>query len=165
MSVSACIMFFLFFAWSFMGMPIGHAMIASAIVYLFMTHQDLGLVASQSLNGLYGSFVLLAVPLFILAAEIMNAGKMTDRLFGFANVLSDLGLPQGALALALVGFNLGVEAGQLAIVALFLPCAFLLRETLFYRRFLVTGGSAAIAMVAALWLVERALDLRFLPVH
>jgi hypothetical protein len=85
--------------------------------------------------------------------------------FGFANVLSDLGLPQGALALALVGFNLGVEAGQLAIVAVFLPCAYLLRETLFYRRFLVTGGSAAIAMVAALWLVERALDLRFLPVH
>ena len=80
--------------------------------------------------------------------------------FGFANVLSDLGLPRDALALALVGFNLGVEAGQLAIVAVFLPCAYLLRETLFYRRFLVTGGSAA-----ALWLVERALDLRFLPVH
>ncbi len=85
--------------------------------------------------------------------------------FGFANALSDLGLPHGALALALVGFNLGVEAGQLAIVAAFLPCAYLLRETLFYRRFLLTGGSAAIATVAALWLLERALDLRFLPVH
>jgi tripartite ATP-independent transporter DctM subunit len=87
MSVAAWVMFTLFFVWSFMGMPIGHAMIASGIVYLFMTNQDLGLVASQSLNGLYGSFVLLAVPLFILAAEIMNASKMTDRLFGFANVL------------------------------------------------------------------------------
>ena len=80
-------MFGLFFVWSFLGMPIGHAMLASAIVYLFMTGQDIGLVASQSLNGLYGSFVLLAVPLFILAAEIMNAAQMTDKLFGFANLL------------------------------------------------------------------------------
>ena len=47
MSVAAWIMFILFFAWSFMGMPIGHAMIASGIVYLFMTNQDIGLVASQ----------------------------------------------------------------------------------------------------------------------
>ena len=96
MSVAAWVMFVLFFVWSFMGMPIGHAMIASGIVYLFMTNQDLGLVASQSLNGLYGSFVLLAVPLFILAAEIMNASKMTDRLFGFANVL--VGRLKGGLA-------------------------------------------------------------------
>ena len=96
MSVAAWIMFILFFVWSFMGMPIGHAMIASAIAYLFMTHQDLGLVASQSLNGLYGSFVLLAVPLFILAAEIMNAGQMTDRLFAFANIL--VGHRKGGLA-------------------------------------------------------------------
>lgn len=96
MSVAAWIMFILFFVWSFMGMPIGHAMIASGIVYLFMTQQDLGLVASQSLNGLYGSFVLLAVPLFILAAEIMNAGQMTDRLFAFANIL--VGHRKGGLA-------------------------------------------------------------------
>ena len=96
MSVAAWVMFVLFFVWSFMGMPIGHAMIASGIVYLFMTNQDLGLVASQSLNGLYGSFVLLAVPLFILAAEIMNASKMTDKLFGFANVL--VGRFKGGLA-------------------------------------------------------------------
>ena len=96
MSFAAWIMFILFFVWSFMGMPIGHAMMASGIVYLFMTQQDLGLVASQSLNGLYGSFVLLAVPLFILAAEIMNAGKMTDRLFAFANIL--VGHRKGGLA-------------------------------------------------------------------
>ena len=75
MSISAYIMFGLFFAWSFLGMPIGHAMLASAIVYLFLTGQDIGLVASQSLNGLYGSFVLMAVPLFIFSAEIMNAGQ------------------------------------------------------------------------------------------
>ena len=77
-------------------MPIGHAMLAAAIVYLFMTGQDIGLVASQSLNGLYGSFVLMAVPLFIFSAEIMNASKITDRLFGFANLL--VGRLRGGLA-------------------------------------------------------------------
>lgn len=79
--------------------------------------------------------------------------------FGFASVLADLGLPQGALLLSLVGFNLGVELGQLAIVAVFLPLAWWLRKGLFYRRVIMLGGSAAIALVAAVWLLERALDL------
>ena len=47
--------------------------------------------------------------------------------FGFASVLTDLGLPQDSLLLALVAFNLGVELGQLAIVAVFLPIAYALR--------------------------------------
>jgi hypothetical protein len=79
--------------------------------------------------------------------------------FGFASVLRDLGLPTDSLALSLAGFNLGVELGQLAIVAVFLPAAFLVRRTPAYRRVLVTGGSVAIATLAALWLVERAFDL------
>jgi hypothetical protein len=79
--------------------------------------------------------------------------------FGFASVLADLGLPQGALALALVGFNLGVEIGQLAIVAAFLPVAFLLRATLFYRVGVLRFGSLAVALVAAWWFVQRAFDL------
>ncbi|MBC7500380.1 MAG: HupE/UreJ family protein [Herminiimonas sp.] len=83
--------------------------------------------------------------------------------FGFASVLSDLGLPQNALVLALVGFNVGVEAGQLAIVAAFLPVAFLLRHTLLYRRFVLIGGSVVIAILATVWLVERAFDLKVLP--
>ncbi len=79
--------------------------------------------------------------------------------FGFASVLADLGLPQGALALALVGFNVGVELGQLAIVAAFLPLAFWLRGTAFYRVGIVTLGSLAIAALAAWWFVQRAFDL------
>lgn len=82
--------------------------------------------------------------------------------FGFASVLADLGLPQGALALSLLGFNVGVELGQLAIVAVFLPFAFLTRRTWFYRQ-LTSTGSALIALVAAVWLVERAFDLKVLP--
>jgi len=79
--------------------------------------------------------------------------------FGFAGALHDLGLPAGSLALSLAGFNLGVEAGQLAIVSLFLPLAFALRSTWTYRRLVLGGGSAAIAAVATVWLVERAFDV------
>ncbi len=83
--------------------------------------------------------------------------------FGFASVLADLGLPQGALALSLAGFNIGVELGQLAIVAVFLPFAWLTRRTWFYRQ-LMTTGSVAIAVIAAVWLVERTFDLKLVPV-
>jgi hypothetical protein len=79
--------------------------------------------------------------------------------FGFASVLADLGLPQGALVLALVGFNLGVEVGQLAIVAVFLPVAFALRRTRFYRLGVLKIGSLAVAALASWWLVQRMFDL------
>jgi hypothetical protein len=82
--------------------------------------------------------------------------------FGFANVLSDLGLAPGTLSVALFGFNAGVEVGQLAIVAIFLPLAYWMRETLFYRRVVVGGGSAMVAALGAVWLLERALGLQLL---
>ncbi len=83
--------------------------------------------------------------------------------FGFASVLTDLGLPQGSLLLALVAFNLGVELGQLAIVAVFLPIAYALCETAFYRRFIMTGGSLIVATIAAIWLAERLFNISLLP--
>jgi hypothetical protein len=78
--------------------------------------------------------------------------------FGFASALKDAGLAQGALVVPLVGFNAGVEIGQLCIVALVLPLAWLLRGTRTYRG-AFAGGSLAIAAVAGLWLVQRAFDL------
>jgi hypothetical protein len=78
---------------------------------------------------------------------------------GFAGVLAGLGLPGSSLALGLFGFNAGVEIGQLALVAAFLPLAFLLRSTRLYR-WIVSGGSALIVAVAMLWLVERAFDMK-----
>jgi hypothetical protein len=82
--------------------------------------------------------------------------------FGFATVLADLGLPRDALAIALVGFNVGVEIGQLAIVLVFLPLAYALRRTGVYRRALMTGGSLLIATLAGVWLVERAFNVKLL---
>ncbi len=82
---------------------------------------------------------------------------------GFASVLSDLGLPRSALVQALLGFNLGVEAGQLTLVLAFLPFIFSLRRTSFYRRVILQGGSIGLAIIATAWLVERAFNLGFMP--
>jgi hypothetical protein len=79
--------------------------------------------------------------------------------FGFASVLADLGLPQNALVTALIGFNVGVELGQLAIVAVFLPLAFWLRATKFYQVGVFKWGSVLIALMALYWFVQRAFDL------
>jgi C4-dicarboxylate transporter DctM subunit len=70
-----------------LGLPIGHAMIVSSILYLLLAGLDLGTAAEQLLNGLFNSYVLLAVPLFILAADLMNIGSLTDRLLQFCLVL------------------------------------------------------------------------------
>lgn len=82
--------------------------------------------------------------------------------FGFASVLTDLGLPRDALLSSLLGFNVGVELGQLTIVAVFLPLAFALRGTRFYSRVVFAGGSVAVALLAAVWLIERVLDISLL---
>jgi C4-dicarboxylate transporter DctM subunit len=83
-------------ALSLIGLPIGHAMIAATILYLFLAGQDMGLAAEQLLNGLYNSYVLLAVPLFLFAAELMSIGSMSDRLLRFCNAL--VGRFRGGLA-------------------------------------------------------------------
>jgi hypothetical protein len=83
--------------------------------------------------------------------------------FGFANVLAELGLRRGILAVALVGFNVGVELGQMVIVAAFLPLAFGLRRSWFYQTVTFKFGSAGVVAIATIWLVERGLDLRLAP--
>jgi HupE / UreJ protein len=78
---------------------------------------------------------------------------------GFANVLIELGLPANALAVSLVGFNLGVEAGQLVIVAAVLPLAYRFRRSWVYPRFVLGAGSACIVAIALIWLIERGFNL------
>lgn len=83
-------------ALSLLGLPIGHAMIAGSIFYLLLAGQDLSIAAEQLLNGMYTNYVILAVPLFILAAELMNIGSMTERLLRFCDAL--VGRFRGGLA-------------------------------------------------------------------
>ncbi|WP_137177005.1 TRAP transporter large permease [Roseomonas sp. AR75] len=74
-------------ALALLGLPIGLAMICGSILYLAASGQDMSIAAEQLLNGLNGSYILLAVPLFIFSAGLMNAGTMTDRLLRFCNML------------------------------------------------------------------------------
>ncbi|SOC48221.1 tripartite ATP-independent transporter DctM subunit [Rhizobium subbaraonis] len=83
-------------ALAFMGLPIGLSMISGSILYLWLVGADMGIAAEQFLNGMYSNYVILAVPLFILAAEFMNVGSMTERLLNFCNVL--VGRFRGGLA-------------------------------------------------------------------
>ena len=67
--------------------PIAYAMFSGSIVYLWVSGQDVGLVVDQTMNTLSGLYVLLAVPMFILAANVMNATTISDRLWAAADGL------------------------------------------------------------------------------
>jgi C4-dicarboxylate transporter DctM subunit len=83
-------------ALSLLGLPIGHAMIAGSLLYFWVRGIDMGTAAEQLLNGMYTSYLLLAIPLFILAAEFMNSGSIMDRLLRFCNAI--VGRWRGGLA-------------------------------------------------------------------
>lgn len=79
--------------------------------------------------------------------------------FGFAAVLADLGLQKGTLMVALIGFNVGVEIGQVVILSVFVPLAYAMRQSWFYKHVIFYGGSTVIALIASAWFAERAFNL------
>lgn len=140
--------------------------LAHSITLTLATLQVISLPSRWVEASIAASVVIAALnnifPLFRERRWLMAFGFGLIHGFGFASVLSDLGLPQGALVLALVGFNLGVEAGQLAIVSAFLPLAYALRRTWLYQRLVLLAGSLLIALLAGIWLAERVLDFKIL---
>lgn len=127
-------------------------------------------LAALGVVGVPSRLVESGIALSVLLAALNNVWPQVTRRawmlafffglvhgFGFASVLNDLGLPRDALAISLAGFNIGVEIGQLAVVLALVPLIFLLRERRFYRPLVLVGGSGAIAVVAALWFLQRAL--------
>ena len=78
------------------GMPIGPASIVVGMGYLGLTGQDIGVTGDKILNGLFTKFLLLAVPLFIFTANVMDAGTISSRLLGFCNLM--VGRFRGGLA-------------------------------------------------------------------
>ncbi|CAA6818370.1 MAG: putative membrane protein, partial [uncultured Sulfurovum sp.] len=110
------------------------------------------------------SFIAFSV---ILAAINNLTGTIEKRLWvlvfvfglihgmGFASVLLDLELDQSALAISLLGFNIGVELGQIAIVSLLVPLIFFLRKAKWYVPFVLYFGSFLIVLVSAVWLYDR----------
>ena len=81
---------------SLFGLPMGLSMICASILYLLLRGQDMGIVAEQFLNGMYSNYIMLAVPLFILAAEIMNSGTLSERLLRWCDAV--VGRFRGGLA-------------------------------------------------------------------
>jgi HupE / UreJ protein len=112
-------------------------------------------VVFAALNNIY--------PLVLTRRWVVAFGFGLIHGFGFASALSDLNLPQDMLLLALVGFNVGVEMGQLAIVVVFMPLAYAIRGNWLYRRLLLVGGSLLVALVASVWLAERVFNLKIIP--
>ena len=132
-------------------------------------------LAALGLVSLPSRLVESAIALSVVLAAANNLWPVVERRrwlvafgfglihgFGFASVLAELGLPADALVLSLLGFNAGVELGQLAIVAGFLPVAFWLRNTRLYLHGVFVLGSWLTMLVALVWLVERALDLKLM---
>ena len=87
MSIELALCLITLFGLAGIGTPIGYSIIVASLVYLGIAGMDLALSGEKILQGLYKSFVLLAVPLFIVAANIMNAGSISDRLLKFCVAL------------------------------------------------------------------------------
>jgi C4-dicarboxylate transporter, DctM subunit len=77
----------LIIVFSLSGLPIGLSMLGASIVYLLASGQDMALASEQIMQGLTNSYTLLAIPLFILASELMNLGSLSDRLLAWCNAL------------------------------------------------------------------------------
>lgn len=140
--------------------------LAHSITLTLATLQIISLPSRWVESAIAGSVVIAALnnlfPLFQGRRWMAAFAFGLIHGFGFASVLADLGLPQSTLLLALVGFNVGVEIGQLTIVGLFLPLAYLLRKTWFYRRLILSGGSMVIVVIATVWLIERTFNLKLI---
>jgi tripartite ATP-independent transporter DctM subunit len=104
MSLGLTVLMGVFLGLAILGTPVGLAMLAAGFAYLFATHQDIGLAVDQTMNSLYNSYVLIAVPLFILVANTMNAGGVIDRLLDFGSAV--VGRYRGGLAHVNVVANL-----------------------------------------------------------
>ena len=104
MSSGLWVLVAIFLGTAALGAPVGQCMIAAGIGYFLATHQDVGLVVDQTMNGLYNSYLLLAVPLFIFVANVMNASGVIERLLTFAEAM--VGRFRGGLAHVNVVANL-----------------------------------------------------------
>ncbi|ANO53359.1 HupE/UreJ family protein [Woeseia oceani] len=135
-----------------------------------ITHSLTLSLAAMKLVSLPPRFVEIAIAVSVLLAALHNFLPRTTGVrnawlasgfgllhgFGFANFLGESIAGAAPIVRTLVGFNIGVELGQLAIVAVFLPFAFWLRDTRFYRFGLLYGGSGAVCIVSLFWIWGRA---------
>jgi hypothetical protein len=131
-----------------------------------LAHSITLVISAVGLVSLPSRFVETAIALSVVAAALNNILRTIDARwavafalgllhgFGFSSVLIDLGLPSHELIGALLGFNLGVELGQAAIVVALLPVLFWIRRTVAYQA-LLWAGSGSVAIIATMWSYQR----------
>jgi len=149
--------------------PVGIAVEVVKVVTAFTVAHSITLaLAVLGVVTLPALWVEAAIAASIVAAALANLHPRARRLgwmlafgfglvhgFGFAGVLDGLGLPAAALALALLGFNVGVELGQIAVVVAVLPLLLGAARLPLYRPVVLPAGSLAAAAMGAVWLLER----------
>ncbi|MBL0423047.1 TRAP transporter large permease [Ramlibacter sp. AW1] len=86
MSIAFAILLAVFAAGALLRVPLAISMLAAGMAYLLASGQDVGLAADQVMNSMYRSYIMLAIPMFILAANVMNAGTISERLWAAADV-------------------------------------------------------------------------------
>lgn len=155
--------------WIPVGTLRGALLSVLAVVTAFTVSHSITLtLAALGMVGVPSRLVESGIALSVLLAALNNIWPQVTRRawllafgfglvhgFGFASVLADLGLPRGSLALALAGFNIGVEIGQLSVVLLVVPLIFLCRTRTFYRPAILVGGSSVVALIASVWFFGR----------
>ncbi|MBA3542232.1 MAG: HupE/UreJ family protein [Deltaproteobacteria bacterium] len=131
-----------------------------------LAHSITLVISTVGLVQLPSRFVETAIALSVVAVAVNNLVRVFDARwavafalgllhgFGFSSVLLDLGLPSGELIGSLLGFNLGVEVGQMAIVIVLLPILYVIRRTLAYQ-VLLWAGSGLVALIGLMWTYER----------
>jgi hypothetical protein len=131
-----------------------------------LAHSITLVISAVGLLQLPSRLVETSIAISVVAAALNNLVRVIDARwavafalgllhgFGFSSVLIDLGLPSDQLIASLLGFNAGVEIGQLAIVVALLPALYWLRHTLAYRA-LLYGGSGVAAVIATMWTFQR----------
>jgi hypothetical protein len=131
-----------------------------------LAHSITLVISTVGLFTLPSRFVETAIALSVVLAALNNLVRIVDARWavafalgllhglGFSSVLVDMGLPSHELVGTLLGFNLGVELGQAAIVVAVLPLLYGIRKTLAYRA-LLFGGSGAVAVLATIWTYQR----------
>ena len=102
-------------------------------------------------------------PLLTRGRWLLAGGFGLIHGFGFASVLGDLPIGITERSLALAGFNVGVELGQLGFICLFLPVLWWIRQHSIYIRFILPISSMLTAFIALIWLGQRALNLQLIP--
>ena len=99
------------------------------------------------------------VPIFKRKIWLIVFGFGLFHGFGFASILGGIGIPPKYMVHSLLGFNLGVELGQVVVVMLLFPVLYFLRTNSLYRRILMQAGAVLLIVVAMYWFIERAFEV------